>query len=106
MKEPRCYRAGVLMAALVIGLAITWVDTRPSWDDAGITAGLIVMATVILGALLPRQAWISALAVGVWIPVVGVIRHGNCGTGLALVFAFVGAYAGAFGKRLLMRETA
>ena len=106
MKDERCYRAGVLMAALVIGLAITWVDTRPLWDDAGITAGLILAASLILGALRPRQAWLSAFAVGVWIPLVGMIRHGNYGTGLALVFAFVGAYAGAFGRRLLMRETA
>ncbi|HUJ70885.1 MAG TPA: hypothetical protein VLZ30_01485 [Verrucomicrobiae bacterium] len=105
MKEARCYRTGVLIAAPVIGLAITWVDTRPSWDDAGITAGLVVAATLILGALLPRQAWLSALAVGVWIPLVGVIRHGEYGTGLTLVFAFAGAYAGAFGRRLLIRET-
>src|SRR5258708_25684584 len=104
MKESRCLAPGLFIAALIAGLAITWVDSRPSWDDTGMTALFILVATFILGALLPRQAWLSALAVGAWIPLLGVIRAGNYGAVLALVFAFAGAYAGAFGRRLLSRK--
>jgi hypothetical protein len=104
MKESRGIAPGLLIAALMAGLAITWVDSRPSWDDTGITALFILVTTLALGAMRPRQAWLSALAVGVWIPLLGVIRSGNYGAVLALVFAFAGAYAGAFGRRLLNRK--
>jgi len=93
----------VLIAALIIGVAITWVDTRPKWDDTGITAGSIFIATIILGALRPQQAWLSALAVGVWIPLVETIRIGNYAACLTLIVAFAGAYLGAFGRKLLGR---
>jgi hypothetical protein len=29
----------LLGIALLLGFLITWVDSRPTWDDAGITAG-------------------------------------------------------------------
>jgi hypothetical protein len=103
MNNPRRTNLVVFVAALLIGAAITWMDTRPKWDDAGITAGSIFIATIILGALRPQQVWLSALAVGAWIPLVEITRTGNYGACLALIVAFAGAYLGAFGRKLLGR---
>jgi hypothetical protein len=91
----------LLVVALALGFTITWIDSRPSWDDTGITALLIFASTFVLGMIRPRLAWMSALAVGLWIPLQGVIRYENYASALALVFAFGGAYVGAFGRGLV-----
>jgi hypothetical protein len=89
----------VLGVAVGLGLIIAWVDSRPTWDDAGITAAAIILVTAILGLILPGWAWLWALAVGGWIPALGIALHGNFGSLLALVIAFAGAYAGALGRK-------
>jgi len=89
-----------LAIALAVGAAITWIDTRPTWDDAGITAGMILIATATLGFANPARAWLFALAVAVWIPAFGLL-HGNHTAVMALGVGFVGAYAGAFTRRLI-----
>ena len=102
--SPSLQRLGVwrlLGIAVVLGLGIAWVDSRPTWDDAGITAAAIFSATALLGLTLPRYAWLWALAVGGWIPVLGITLHRNYGAALALLVAFVGAYAGAIARQVL-----
>ena len=47
------------LAALVVGLAIAWNDSRPTWDDTGITAGLLVMAAALFGVVDPRRWWLG-----------------------------------------------
>src|SRR3954453_23783938 len=86
--------------AAAAGGAIAVVDARPGWDDTGITAGAVFGTSLVFGAIRPERAWIWALAVGLWIPLLGILRHQNYGTLLALAFAFAGAYAGAFGRKL------
>jgi hypothetical protein len=86
--------------ALAFGAAITWIDTRPTWDDTGITAAMILVATSTLGFASPPRAWLFALAVAVWIPAFGLV-HGNHATLIALAVGFVGAYAGAAARRLI-----
>ena len=54
----------LLISAVASGLVIGWVDTRPTWDDAGITAAAILLVTGVLGAAMPSRAWIWALTVG------------------------------------------
>lgn len=93
----------LLGAALVVGLSITWLDSRPAWDDTGITAGLIVLASAAFGAARPRWAWLWALAIGAWIPLLGVFNH-NYAALLALAIALCGAYAGAFVRVLSTRQ--
>jgi hypothetical protein len=85
-----------LLFALALGLGglITYVDSRPNWDDAGITALAIFISCGLLGILGPRRPWLWALAVGLWIPVIGIVAMHNFGTVLALLFAFAGAYLG------------
>jgi hypothetical protein len=101
MKSPLLSFLFLVVIAIALGLTITWIDSRPSWDDTGVTALLILLSTAVLGMIGPRLAWVWALAVGLWIPLQGMVRYGNYAAALALVFAFGGAYAGAFGRRLL-----
>jgi hypothetical protein len=101
MKKSYSHKGAILLAALTAGWVITWVDSRPTWDDTGITAVAIFATTMMFGGLRPQQVWLSALAVGIWIPLLGLIRFGNYATVLALVFAFAGAYAGALVRYLL-----
>lgn len=90
----------LLVLALAFGAAITWIDSRPTWDDTGITAAMILVATATLGFASPSRAWIFALAVSVWIPAFGLV-HGHHSTLIALAVGFIGAYAGAATRRLI-----
>jgi len=92
---------GLVGVALSLGLLIAWVDTRPTWDDTGITAAAIFAVTALLGAALPERAWVWGLAVGGWIPVLGVALYHNYEAILALVVAFIGSYTGAYGRKVI-----
>jgi membrane protein YdbS with pleckstrin-like domain len=85
----------VLAIAITLGLAIFWVDSRPNWDDTGITALMILAVTTVLGMTIPRRAWSWALAVGIWIPLGSILQHHGYTAILALIIAFAGAYVGA-----------
>ena len=84
-----------LIGAAALGMAVAWVDSRPTWDDTGITVGVILLSCAILGAVSPKHAWQWALAVGLWLPLIEVLHMHNYGSLLALVPAFIGAYLGA-----------
>ena len=85
--------------ALVLGLLIALVDSSPGWDDTGITASALVITCGLLGAVHPVRAWQWALAVGLWIPVLGIALHQNYESWMAVAVAFVGAYAGKLVRR-------
>jgi hypothetical protein len=91
----------LLVVGLALGFLIAWVDSRPNWDDTGITAGALFAGAALLGALQPAGAWRWALAVGFWIPARGIALHGNYGLLLVLLFPLAGAYAGALARRWL-----
>ena len=91
------------LAALALGLAIGLVDTSPGWDDTGITAGALMIASALFGAVDPPHAWLWALAIGIWIPALNIAMHHTYGSLIALAFAFAGAYAGALARKLLTR---
>ena len=84
-----------------LGLVIAWVDSRPTWDDAGITAGAILLTAAAFGAAWPARAWLWALAVGGWVPLIAIAQHSNYASLLALGVAFAGAYAGAVGRKAM-----
>jgi hypothetical protein len=84
-----------LILAVMLGLIIGWVDSRPTWDDTGVTAAAIFLVTASLGAAIPSRAWVWALAVGGCILILNIALNGNYGAILALIVAFIGAYAGA-----------
>jgi hypothetical protein len=89
------------IAAIALGLLIAWVDSRPAWDDTGVTAGMVFLTAALFGTLRPKRPWIWTLAVGVWIPLFGIVLHRNAGSLLALAPALLGAYAGAAARRTL-----
>jgi len=91
----------MLIIAVTSGLLIAWIDASPGWDDAGITAGALVLLSAILGAIMPRYAALWAAAVGIWIPLWNISHHGSYSSLAVLAFAIVGAFAGAFGRRFL-----
>jgi hypothetical protein len=83
------------IVAVGLGLLIAWIDSRPNWDDTGITAFALFASCGLFGAFMPKRPWFWAIAIGIWIPIFGVVMHRNFGSLLALVFAFAGAYAGS-----------
>jgi hypothetical protein len=91
--------------ALAIGLAIAYVDSRPTWDDAGITAVSLLLAAAIFGLIAPQRPWLWGVAIGIWIPLHQIARAPRFGAFLGavviLAFPMVGAYAGKLCRRLL-----
>ena len=81
---------------LCAGLVIAWVDTRPGWDDTGVTAGALLVAATA-AALAGVRPWLAAvLVVG---PLVAAELTGGPGALLGIPFALVGAYSGALVRR-------
>ena len=93
----------LLCGAIVCGLLLSYVDSRPTWDDTGITAGVVLLLCGLLGLLAPRRPWMWALAVGSWIPLLEIVSTHTYTSLLALLIAFVGAYAGMGVRRLAQR---
>ncbi len=88
----------------VVGILLAYVDSLPRWDDAGIIAGSLLLVSFLLTALGYRRPWLMALAIGVWIPLRGIIVSHEMSLLLILIFPFLGAYAGflvrlAFSRR-------
>jgi hypothetical protein len=91
MKRSQLITLGISAAC---GTLIGFVDSRATWDDAGVTAAVLFVTALILAAMQRRAAWIIGFAVGV--PVVGfnVVLHGGFGSVLAIGFSLIGAGAG------------
>lgn len=90
----------LLPMAIAVGLSLGYIDSRPAWDDTGITAGLLFVVTATLGLLAPQRPWVWALCVGAWIPIFGIATRSNYGSLMALAFAFAGAYGGMLLRRV------
>lgn len=91
--------------ALIVGLLIALVDSSPGWDDTGVTAFAILVSSGLFGAIHPARPWLYALAVGSWIPFLGITLQGSYESLPALAFAFAGAYAGKLVSRFIPSET-
>jgi len=87
--------AGAL--AVAAGLVIAWVDTRPNWDDTGVTAALLAAAALGV-AFAGVRWWIAALLVATPI---AVAEYGTAGPGILVVsvFAVLGALIGTAVRR-------
>jgi hypothetical protein len=93
-------RITLLRSALVLcaGSGIAWVDTRPGWDDTGITVGLLIIAAAV-GSLAGVRPLIAASLAAVPMLIAELPR----GTGvlLAIPVALAGAFAGALIRRIV-----
>mgnify|MGYP003332262029 CR=1 FL=1 len=89
----------LLTLASLDGIAIAWLDSRPHWDDTGVTVGLLVLSAGFWSLFARRHTWAVALAVGIWIPAAAIFTHGDVRFLAILLFPLAGAYAGAGLKR-------
>lgn len=85
----------ILAISICAGLFLAWMDSRPGWDDTGITASLIVLTSAFFGYLYPSRPWIWALTVSSWIPLHAIILTGDFKMLLVCLFGFAGSYLGA-----------
>lgn len=53
-----------LVFAIAAGLSIAWVDSRPTWDDTGVSAAALFGSAALATALGVRP-WLVALVVAV-----------------------------------------
>jgi hypothetical protein len=100
-------RNGLLLcAAVVVGLSIAYVDSRPGWDATGITAFSMLIVAAILGFIGPRKPWLWGLGVGIWIPLHAFLTKPSTASAamvIVLLFPFAGAYAGMGLSHLVQR---
>jgi hypothetical protein len=88
----------LILVALMLGMLIFMVDPSPGWDDTGVSAAMVLVASGLMGAIHPARAQVWALAVRLWVPLMGFASDPagfHPASVLALVFATVGAYVGA-----------
>ena len=95
----------LVVLAILCGAAITYIDSRPTWDDAGATAGAILLTSAVFAFLSPSRWWVWILAIGFWIPAVGILWANNYSSLLALAVALIGAVVGMAFRNGLFRKT-
>ena len=101
---------GIVLLALLIGCMIAYVDSRATWDDAGVTAAALFITSAVLSTVSPRAAWLIGIVVGLPVLAFNVVLHGNFGAvigiGVSLVGAGVGFLVGkAIGRSEISRST-
>jgi uncharacterized membrane protein (DUF441 family) len=84
----------LLAIAIIAGLFYAYVDSRPTWDDTGITVGVILLTCGILALIGFQRPWLLALAVGLWLPLYEIFTTHAYASIVALIIAFIGAYGG------------
>ena len=94
----------LLTFSILAGLFLAWIDSQPRFDDTGILVGLILIFSSLFSGLSGRKPWLTALAVGIWIPLHGIFISHNFGSLMAVAVAFVGAFAGYIVNRMVRPE--
>ncbi len=84
-----------LAVALLVGLALGWIDSRPGFDATGITVVALLAGSAAISAWSPRHAWRWALALGGFVPLFELSQGGSPASLVALGFAGAGALVGA-----------
>lgn len=92
------------LIAAIIGILIAYIDSRPAWDDAGITAGALFLSAALIGLLLRRRPWLCGILIGVWLPAVQIYRTHDFRMLVIALIPLVGAYIG-WGFRKVFWET-
>jgi hypothetical protein len=102
-----------LIIALAGGIFAGWVDFNNDEPQAAVLVILVI--TLLLGLIQPRLAWLWAIIVALSLPAVYLVATnlgyqpvsppspGWYASLLALIPAFIGAYAGALGRVIMNR---
>ena len=88
-----------LLVALVVGIGVALIDSRPAADDTGVSAVLLALGAALAAWISGRSPWLWAMLVGIWTPAIEIPASGATGSLLALVFAAIGATFGFAGHR-------
>ena len=84
----------LLLAAVVFGLVIAFIDTRATWDDTGITVMALLIVSGLVGLLAEKRPWLFALAVGLWLPLWYILTTHDLKMLIVLAFPLIGVYTG------------
>lgn len=84
----------LLVAAVIFGLLVAYVDSRPTWNDTGITVFALLIGSGIIGLLAQKRPWLFALGIGLWLPLWYILTTHNLSMLIVLAFPFVGVYTG------------
>jgi len=88
-------RDGLLALAVgAIGLALAYVDSRPSWDDTGITAVLLLLTSATGAAISGRRPWFWALLSGMWVPLLEIRGPSGLASLAAVAISTLGSVGG------------
>jgi hypothetical protein len=87
---------GAVAAVIAVGggIALAFMDSRPGFDDTGITAVALFVFASIASTIGGSKPWLWASLVGAWTPLIEISGGGSTGSLLALAFAGAGAAAG------------
>jgi len=87
-----------IVVAIAAGIGIAWLDSRPGYDDTGVTAAALAIAALVAvlieGSGRALRAAAIAVLVGIWIPIFEIAAPGTYGSLLSFVFSAVGAFIG------------
>ena len=100
------------LAAIAVSAGFAYFDSVTKSDDTGVLAFLLLCLTVPFGFVEPCRAWRWGVVLGLGVPVwhflrvgLGIIPPDPSQPGFAffipLIPALLGAYAGAFLRRLI-----
>jgi hypothetical protein len=85
---------GLLAAAILLGVLIAYIDSRPTWDDTGITVLTFLVGGGIIGMLVEKRPWLYALALGLWLPLWYLLSTHHGSMLILLAIPFLGVYIG------------
>jgi len=94
LRRPTAGQATLTAAAIALGVVIAAVDSRPTWDDSGITAAVLVLAAATVAAIDGRRPWLWAALIGLPLPLIEVPATSSTASAVALLFTAIGAAAG------------
>jgi len=87
-----------IVLALLAGLGLGYIDSRPGFDDTGLVVGGLVLAAfvavLIEGSGRALRVAMLAVLVGIWIPILETSAPWPSSSLISLIFAGAGAAAG------------
>lgn len=83
-----------LVLGSLMGIAIGYIDSRPGWDDTGVTATVVFLGSALLGAVRPGSAMLAGLGVGIPVLLFNVSMGRGYGAMFAVGVALLGAALG------------
>ena len=98
LRESLEFKIGASVS-LLLGCCFAYVDTRPTWDDSGIMAGLLVISSSCIAFSRPERPWVVAFCMGLWIPTFHILLGHGYDTLIVVIFPLAGAYLGNIGRR-------